>query len=870
VNSFEARGPGIGSDPSEAALTWRTELERVAARLREAAGAADRAEQLLESDASRLAATGIEQRRSDLAERLRAAAAAAATGWLGDDLAALAPNTPMWTEEPESAAVRIGVAEIDDAPAFPALAGLLGKGHLVCDGDAADPRVAGMLQSLLLRITAAHPNLEVSLVDGVTLGQVFAPATALVDAGIAGPVATDHLALGRILSAAEKRLTELRDIAARGQSIADRPWHLIVVAGLPPEVGKSTRERLAALAHAGPAARCHLVLCGWRSAPHREPLPAIEHATYLSCNENETRLGSLPLPVRLDAPPPPSLTRAVYGSRAQQRREAGELSVGDLVPEELWTASSRNGLTTVIGRDQAGSATGGDVEVSFDDATPHWLIGGRTGGGKTVFLLDVLYGLATRYSPDELELYLLDFKEGVSFTEFTPSHLDPSWIPHVKAVGVESDREYGVAVLSALRVELSRRAGLMKRAGATRLARLRELRPEVPLPRIVAVVDEFHVLFAGNDRLAGEAVAHLEELARKGRSYGVHLVLASQTISGIEALYSKKDSIFGQFPLRVALPGAKHLLDEGNDAADGISVGQAVINDAGGIKGRNRTCRFPDSSSAEDLLTGLRRQLWERRDSDVEPVVFRGFDEQHLDDDPRFADLAPTHAPVALLGRAVDVHMSSVGYQFDRSPGRHLAVLGTSVVAADVLAAAAASLGRQHEPGSVVFQVVSTAAGVEDIAREVVEDLRAGGHECDQPAPGSILTGPRRKPTYLVWFGADGADGQPGKFRDLLLHGPADGMHVLGWWRGARRFLDDIGGSAGREHCAGVVALNIAAGDLAAITGGYERSWDARSNRCLVIDRHAGTETLAVPYVRPGRLDGLPMQDTPARKVETR
>ena len=262
--------------------------------------------------------------------------------------------------------------------------------------------------------------------------------------------------------------------------------------------------------------------------------------------------------------------------------------------------------------------------------------------------------------------------------------------------------------------------------------------------------------------------------------------------------------------------------------------------------------------------------MWERRDSDVEPVVFRGFDEQHLDDDPRFADLAPTHAPVALLGRAVDVHMSSVGYQFDRSPGRHLAVLGTSVVAADVLAAAAASLGRQHEPGSVAFQVVSTAAGVEDIAREVVEDLRAGGHECEQPAPGSIVTGPREKPTYLVWFGADGADGQPGKFRDLLLHGPADGMHVLGWWRGARRFLDDIGGSAGREHCAGVVALNIAANDLAAITGGYERSWDARSNRCLVIDRHAGTETLAVPYVRPGRLDGLPMQDGPARKVETR
>jgi DNA segregation ATPase FtsK/SpoIIIE, S-DNA-T family len=861
-------------------LTWRTELEQAAARLREAAGAADRAERLIAASASPSAADETERRRRGLAERLRAAADAAATGWLGQDLAAVAPSTPLWTDAPSSEAVRIGEAampsvggaELDDAPAFPALAGLLGKGHLVCDADAADPRVAGMLQSLLLRITAAHRNLEVSLVDGVTLGQVFAPATALVDAGIAGPVATDHLALGRVLAAAEKRLTELRDVSARGRSIDDRPFHLIVVAGLPPEVGKSMRERLAALAHAGPSARCHLVLCGWRDAPHREPLPAIEHATYLSCKGGDVRLGTLPLPVALDPPPPPALARAVYGARAQQRREAGELSVADLVPEELWTASSRHGLTTVIGRDQAGSVTGGDVEVSFDDATPHWLIGGRTGGGKTVFLLDVLYGLATRYSPDELELYLLDFKEGVSFTEFTPSHLDPSWIPHVRAVGVESDREYGVAVLGALRAELSRRAGLMKRAGATRLARLRELRPEVRLPRIVAVVDEFHVLFAGNDRLAGEAVAHLEELARKGRSYGVHLVLASQTISGIEALYSKRDSIFGQFPLRVALPGARNLLDEGNDGADGISVGQAVLNDAGGIRGRNRTCRFPDASSAEDLLTGLRHRLWERRDSDAEPVVFRGFDEQHLAEDPTFEELAPTHAPRALIGRAVDVHMSTVGYQFDRSPGRHLAVLGTSAVAADVLAAGAVSLGRQHEPGDVAFQIAVTAVGVEDTAAEAVGELERLGHECARLAPGSILAGPRDKPTYLVWFGADGADGQAARLRELLLHGPAEGVHLLGWWRGARRFLDDIGGSAGREHCAGIVALNIAANDLAAITGGFERSWEARSNRCLVIDRHAGTETLTVPYVRPGRLDGLPVQErpAPARKAETR
>ncbi|MEK8110002.1 FtsK/SpoIIIE domain-containing protein [Micromonospora sp. M12] len=87
-------------------------------------------------------------------------------------------------------------------------------------------------------------------------------------------------------------------------------------------------------------------------------------------------------------------------------------------------------------------------------------------------MLDVLYGLAARYSPAELQLYLLDFKEGVSFTEFVPTGRDPSWLPHARAVGIESDREYGLAVLRELRREAQRRATALKRHGVTKLADL--------------------------------------------------------------------------------------------------------------------------------------------------------------------------------------------------------------------------------------------------------------------------------------------------------------------------------------------------------------------------------------------------------------
>ena len=255
----------------------------------------------------------------------------------------------------------------------------------------------------------------------------------------------------------------------------------------------------------------------------------------------------------------------------------------------------------------------GDVTLTLRlaDLTPHWLIGGRSGAGKTAFLIKVLYGLSARYAPTELVLYLLDFKEGVSFTEFTPTERDPSWIPQARAVGVESDREYGLAVLRELEAEMAQRSEAYKDAGVTRFADLRQGRP---MPRIVCVIDEFQVLLQGTDRLAREAVALLESLARKGRSYGIHLILASQTIRGVESLYAKRDSIFGQFPVRVALPGGGDVLDPLNQAGNVLGLGQAVVNTAGGLGGpagasraHERLVEFPDPHAEPEVLTTLRQ-----------------------------------------------------------------------------------------------------------------------------------------------------------------------------------------------------------------------------------------------------------------------
>ena len=65
-------------------------------------------------------------------------------------------------------------------------------------------------------------------------------------------------------------------------------------------------------------------------------------------------------------------------------------------------------------------------ELTLADASPHALIGGPSGSGKTNLLLTLIASMAARYSPGELEFYLLDFKEGVSFAQFAPGRRDPT------------------------------------------------------------------------------------------------------------------------------------------------------------------------------------------------------------------------------------------------------------------------------------------------------------------------------------------------------------------------------------------------------------------------------------------------------------
>ena len=99
------------------------------------------------------------------------------------------------------------------------------------------------------------------------------------------------------------------------------------------------------------------------------------------------------------------------------------------------------------------------MPLGFTELTPHWLVSGRSAAGRSAFLTTALLGLAARYGPDELALYLVDLGDGESFVEFLQTERDRSWIPQVRAAAMAADREYVRDLLDELTAEVQRRDG---------------------------------------------------------------------------------------------------------------------------------------------------------------------------------------------------------------------------------------------------------------------------------------------------------------------------------------------------------------------------------------------------------------------------
>ncbi|MFR9730930.1 FtsK/SpoIIIE domain-containing protein [Saccharopolyspora sp. MS10] len=835
------------------------------------------------------------------------------TDWTGqgpDQLAALvaeaAPGTASrpWQEwlgapgDAEASALppqlwRIGTGHVPASPdprSFPVAVPMIDEAHLrITSGrQGADAREA-LVQNLLLRVLSRYkPGLvRIHVWDVAQLTGTLPGLYPLTNAGLL--TAHDPTRLGEMLEELSDHIRRIHTSALNGGHISlralaedtgrrEEPWRIAVLFGDGEALREEQQQQLQRVARNGLACGVQLIV-----ADLPMTVNSSVESVHLHAEDARTSMTGPEAVVRLDASPPREAVTKACSAIAEEfiTRRSRVRTFQDLVPAELWTQRSASGLHS-----PAGFHEGDPINITLGDASPHTLIGGPSGSGKTNFLYSMLGGMAARYSPDELELYLLDFKEGVSFAQFTPGRRDPTWLPHAQLVGVNvnEDREFGLALLRFLSTEMRRRADAAKEHEVTKLEELRAEDPAGRWPRIVAVIDEFQYLFAERDTVSAQATSLLEDVARRGRSQGIHLVLASQDVSGIEAFWGKP-AIFEQFILRIALPKARRVLADQNDAALALPRWHAVINHESGVKHGNEVARIPDAT-AKGTFDELQRRLWERRpEGSAPPRLFDGSLLPALPDRP--APSGPSPAPEALLGQVIDVNGTPASVRVDRSPGRNLAVIGSvRVDAVSVLGAAALSLAAAHEPGAVRFTVLSLVEEVTadvsalvgalerqhevevhygvDAATEVVPRLAA------KIADRAADKGGDTRPEYVLCYGVDAAHSamevkDPSTFtsgldhlRKLLKQGPEQRVHVLGWWRSAQRLKTTLMGPV--DEIGAWVAFDVHGQELSSFAAGQLVHWSPRARRGLFFDRsvHAQPEVV-LPFDLTGALGaGVP------------
>ena len=232
----------------------------------------------------------------------------------------------------------------------------------------------------------------------------------------------------------------------------------------------------------------------------------------------------LPLVTLLDAAGPQEADRIV-------ERWVENASLVDRRDGARWRPFPRD-LSALVGYDASAP-----FAVDLRAHGPHALVGGTTGSGKSEFLQAWVLGLAHAYSPDRLTFLFVDYKGGSAFSRCVE-------LPHCAGLVTDLSPALVRRALTSLRAEIRHREELLQRKGVKDLMELERLGdPECP-PSLVIVVDEFAALVTD----VPEFVDGMVDVAQRGRSLGLNLVLATQRPEGVI-----KDNLRANTNLRVAL-----------------------------------------------------------------------------------------------------------------------------------------------------------------------------------------------------------------------------------------------------------------------------------------------------------------------------
>lgn len=266
-----------------------------------------------------------------------------------------------------------------------------------------------------------------------------------------------------------------------------------------------------------------------------------------------------------------------YIEKSETIKKQG-LSFKDIISKDLFSLDSSKSMKIPVGVGDGDSI----INITIGEGSSHHgFIAGATGSGKSTLLHTLIMSSMLHYSPEQLHMYLMDFKSGTEFKVYESVRL-----PHIQLLALDAMQEFGESILENLVVEMEHRSSLFKEAGQTSLKGYTQVTGR-PLPRILVIMDEFQILFndSTNRKVAMNCAELTKRIVTEGRAFGIHLLMATQSTKVISDLTLSHGTI-EQMRIRVGLKcgenDARYLFSDQNDtkalAMMKGPIGTAVIN----------------------------------------------------------------------------------------------------------------------------------------------------------------------------------------------------------------------------------------------------------------------------------------------------
>lgn len=526
------------------------------------------------------------------------------------------------------------------------------------------------LRETLMRLLSSAPlvQLEVILVDALSLGGIFNLARRLLDKN------NDFIYQQRILTESkeieealkhlyeylkvnlQEKLAGYRDFAHYNEEKEDRlPLKVLFLSGVD-ALSQNALYYLEKIMRFG-SKNGVLSFVNLESEKNNQSAEDLKkHAEFFRDNKSFERLKYLNVEVINDQGIKSQhmqdfadKIKAYYKQKKEVKRELKDLQKD----EKFWTKSSQYEVSVPVGWDI------NHKEVCFEigNAQNHTLICDHSGSGKSNFLHVLIQNLAFYYNPDEVQLFLLDYKEGVEFNAYTDPILE-----HARLVSVASSVGFGMSFLRWLCDEIKKRSDLFKQFNVKDLS---DYRKHEKMPRLIVVIDEFQVLFS--DKSKGSVERSLNTLLKKGRSYGVHLVLATQTMRGGEIDSSFKAQIANRIALPMDADDSAKILDD--DADCELVRPEGIFNNNGGHQKYHTKMSIPKApDDSKSFLTKIHAEFNQRNLTPIDRKIYNG--ETPL----KMPNILKANEMRLHLGKEVDYEQKDLIVEFESNESHLLVV----------------------------------------------------------------------------------------------------------------------------------------------------------------------------------------------------